>query len=93
MTASRPRCASQARKAAILRPSCDQAGQRRAGPGFHQSSGLSAVVARAARYAQVQGAALSIRQAMDLGAEAAPAATQRGIRRLETSIYLITYTG
>ena len=43
--------------------------------------GLGAVVALAPRPAQAQGVALSSRQVMDLGAEAAPAATERGIRR------------
>ena len=36
-------------------PIRDQAGQGRAGPGFHQGPGLGAVVARAARHAPVRG--------------------------------------
>ena len=39
-------------------------------------------MARAARHAQAQGPAAAIRQDVDLGAEAAPAATQGVIRPL-----------
>ena len=40
---------------AVIGPSRDQAGQRRAGPGFDPGPGLGAVKARAARHAQGQG--------------------------------------
>ena len=59
----------------------DQAGQGRVAV-FPQGPGLGAVGARAARHAQVPGTALAIRQAVDRGAEAAPAAAPRGIRLL-----------
>ena len=67
---------------AVIGPVRDQAGQGRVRPGFHQGLGLSAVVALAARHAQVQGTAASIRQNVDRGAEAAPATAQRGLRLL-----------
>ena len=61
---------------AVIGPVGDQAGQGRVRPGFHQGSGLSAVVALAARHVQAQGTVPSIRQDVDLGAEAAPAAAE-----------------
>ena len=64
----------------VIGPVCDQAGQGRVGPVFHQGLGLGAVGARAARHAQAQRTAPQVRQAMDLGAEAAPAAAQCGLR-------------
>ena len=73
------RLSPRAKGVAVIGPVGDQAGpRRRARPGFHQS--LGAVVALAARHAQVQGTAPAIRQDVDLGAEAAPAATEGGIR-------------
>ena len=63
---------------AVIGPVGDQAGQRRVRPGFHQGPGLGAVVALAPRHAQAQGTAASIRQDVDLGAEAAPAAARAG---------------
>ena len=62
---------------AVLGPVGAQAGPRRVRLGFPQGPGLSAVVARAAR--QAQGPAAAIRQDVDLGAEAAPVATEGGI--------------
>ena len=61
-------------------PVRDPAGQQRVGPGFPQGSGLGAVEVRAARHAQAQRTALSIRQDEDQGAEAAPAAVESGLR-------------
>ncbi len=46
---------------AVIGPVGDQAGQGRARPGFPQGLGLGAVVALAARQAQVQGTAAAIR--------------------------------
>ena len=81
MTASVPRCASHMRKPSLsIGPVGHQAGPRRVRPGFHQGPSLGAVVARAARHAQAQEPAAAIRQDMDLGAEAAPAAPQGVIR-------------
>ena len=52
---------------AVMGPVRDLAGQGRGGPGFPQGPGLGAVGARAARHAQMQGTAPSMRQDMDLG--------------------------
>ena len=62
-----PRLPSRAEGVAVIGPVGDQAGQGRPRPSFHQ--GLGAVVARAARQAQVQGTAAAIRQHVDLDAE------------------------
>ena len=70
----------RAEAVAVLGSVGHQAGPRRVRPSFHPGPGLGAVVARAARHAQAQGPAAAIRQDMDLGAEAAPAATQGVIR-------------
>ena len=64
---------------AVVGPVREQAGQGRAGSGLDQGPGLGAVVARAARQVQTQGASPLIRQDVVLGAEAAPAATEGGI--------------
>ena len=58
---------------AVIGPVRDQAGQGRVDPVFHQGPGPGAVMVLAARHAQAQRTAPSIRQDMDLGAEAAPA--------------------
>lgn len=52
----------------------------RVGSGGLPGPALGAVVARVARHAQVQETALSIRQDMDLGTEAAPVAAEGGSR-------------
>ena len=70
----------RAEAVAVIGPVGHQAGPRRVRPGFHQGPSLGAVVARAARHAQAQEPAAAIRQDMDLGAEAAPAAPQGVIR-------------
>lgn len=64
----------------VIGPVRDQTGQWCVGPGGHPGPDLGAVVARVARPAQMQETALSIRQGMALGAEAAPVAAEGGIR-------------
>ena len=58
----------------VLGPVGDQAGPRRVRPRCHQGPGLSAVAALTA--CRAQGPAASIRQDVELGAEAAPAAAE-----------------
>ena len=75
-------CQPRAEGVVVIGPVRDQAGQGRASPSFDPGPGLGAVMALAARQAQTQGAAPLIRQDVDLGAEAAPAATESGIQPL-----------
>ena len=63
---------------AVIDPIRDQAGQR-IGSGFPQGPSLGAVMARTTHHAQAQVTASSIRQDVDLGADAAPVAAEHGL--------------
>ena len=71
-------CQLGAEDVAVIGSVRDQAGQGRVGLGFHPGPDLGAVVALAP--APAQGTAPSIRQDVDLGAEAASAAAEDRLR-------------